>query len=150
MIFDLLAHQALYRSVHPGFAASFDWLAKFDPAMADGKYAIDGDRVVALVQSYVTSAPAEKRLETHVDHIDIQYIATGTETMEVAPRSELKVTAPYEPARDIAFYADPATTTTLLCTPGTFAVYFPTDGHKPGLVSGAPMAVKKVVVKIKV
>jgi biofilm protein TabA len=150
MIHDLLSNETLYRSLHSGFGPSFDWLKRFEPTLADGKYAIDGDRVFALVQSYVTTPPAEKRLETHVEHIDIQYVASGVETMHVAPRSELVVTSAYDPARDIAFYADSTAITTLHCGPGSFTIYFPTDGHKPGLVSGAALTMKKVVIKIKV
>jgi len=151
VIFDLLANQALYRSLHPGFAVSFDWLARFDPSLAVGKYPIDGDKVFALVQSYSTAPAAEKKLETHVAHIDIQCVVSGVETMLVAPRSSLVVTEPYDPTRDIAFYADPAQATPLFCTPGSFAIYFPTDAHKPCCMSGfSPVAVKKVVIKIKV
>jgi len=150
MIFDLLANQALYRSVHPGFAASFDWLSKFDPSLADGKYPIDGDRVFALVQSYTTGLPSQKKFETHVEHIDIQYVAQGVETMPVVARGGLVATLPYEAARDVELYADPSEWTTLLCGPGSFAIYFPHDAHKPGCISGAPMLIKKVVIKVKV
>jgi len=150
MIFDHLAHQALYRSVHPGFAASFDWLAHFDPSLADGKYPIDGDKVFALVQSYTTGLPSQRKFETHVEHIDIQYVAHGVETMQIAARSDLVVTAPYEAARDVELYADPETYTSLLCGPGSFAIYFPHDGHKPGCISGTAMPMKKVVIKLKV
>ncbi len=118
MILDSLAQQARYRGLHPGFAVAFDWLLKFDPATPDGRIAIDGERVFALVQSYATAPAAEKRIETHREHIDIQYVARGTEIMLWAPSAGLKVTAPYDPAKDVIFYENPPAPVAVRCAPG--------------------------------
>jgi biofilm protein TabA len=149
MIFDLLTNQALYRSLHPGFAAGFDWLLRFDPSTADGRYAIDGDAVFALVQTFTTAPVAEKRFESHLKYIDIQCVIRGTEMMQVAPRGELTVTEPYQEARDIAFYSSSKSCTDLVCPPGSFALFYPHDGHKPCCLVGAAQTVQKVVIKVK-
>ena len=150
VIWDQLPNQGLYRNLHPRFALSFDWLARFDPSTPDGRIELDGDRVFALVQSY-TTAPAEKNaFETHRERIDIQYIARGTELMLCAPVGSLRETIPYNPARDATFYADPGAFTQVVCGPGSFVVFFPHDGHKGSCTWRAPEGIKKVVIKVRV
>ena len=149
MIFDLLAHQALYRSLHPGFAPGFDWLLRFDPSTPDGRIDLAGDAVFALVQTFTTAPVAEKKFESHLRHIDIQCVIRGTELMQVAPREALTVTEPYQTARDIAFYASPQICTDVVCPPGCFALFYPHDGHKPCCISGSAQTVQKVVIKVR-
>ena len=150
VIWDLLSNEKLYRHLHPRFALSFDWLARFDPAAPDGRIELDGERVFALVQSY-TTAPAEKNtFETHRERIDIQYIVRGTELMLCAPAGSLQETTPYNPSRDAAFYADPDASTRIVCGPGSFVIFFPHDGHKGGCTWQTPDAIRKVVIKVRV
>lgn len=149
MVSDHLSRQALYRRLHPRFGAAFDWLRTFDPQKADGKYPVDGDEVFALVQGYHTSPAEEKLFETHRERIDIQYLVAGTEQMLWAPAEGLRVRTPYDAARDVEFYAEPAASSSLLCGPGSFAVFFPDDAHKPGCAWQAPALVKKVVLKVR-
>lgn len=149
MVSDHLSRQSLYRSLHPRFAAGFDWLRTFDPQLAEGKYPIAGDDVFALVQSYRTCPPPEKLFETHRERIDIQYLAAGTERMLWTAAEGLRVCAPYDAARDVMFYAEPAACSSLVCGPGSFAIFFPDDAHKPGCAWEAPAMVRKVVLKIR-
>ena len=65
MIYDALAHAALYRDLGPRFAAAFDFLAGFDPATPTGRVSLDGDNLFALVQSYQTAPAATKPFESH-------------------------------------------------------------------------------------
>jgi len=150
MIFDLLAHQALYRSLHPGFAVGFDWLLRFDPSTPDGRIDLDGDAVFALPQRYLTAPAAEKKFESHRNYIDIQCVFRGTEMMQVAPREQLLETEAYQAARDVAFHANPAACTDLVFPPGSFAIYYPHDAHKPCCLIGSAQAVLKVVIKVRV
>jgi YhcH/YjgK/YiaL family protein len=149
MIHDLLSHSAKYRALSPGVAQGLDWLARFDPATPDGRHAIDGAAVFALVQSYDSGPASAKRFESHRAHLDIQYVVAGTEIMEYAPIDGLTVTTPFDAQKDIVFYADPAAPTALLCPAGSFAIFYPEDGHKPSCSVGAPAPVRKVVVKVR-
>ena len=65
MVIDTLSHAGLYHSLGPGFAAGLEWLRTFQPATSDGRYDIKGDDVFALVQSYDTVPPAEKKYESN-------------------------------------------------------------------------------------
>lgn len=150
MVFDQLSRHSLYRPLHPRFGAAFDWLLAFDPKTPDGRHAIAGDDIFALVQSFTTGPANEKEFETHRDRIDIQYVFEGLEQMLCVRAEGLTVRTPYDPARDIAFYHDPADYSSLVCAPGSFAIFFPHDAHKPTCAVKAPVPARKVVVKIRV
>ena len=150
MIFDLISNRSLYQGLSPRLSLGLDWLSRFEKTTPDGRIELDGDRVFALVQSYETAPAAEKKFETHRDHIDIQFVAAGAEAMLCAPVGGLRVTTPYDPAKDAAFYSDPAAYTSIHCEPGSFTIFFPHDGHKGGCTSLRPSRVKKVVIKVRV
>lgn len=150
MILTTLADSAPYEALGPRIAAGLRWLRSMDPAIADGRHAIDGDEVFALVSTYDTVPGTEKRFETHVRHVDLQYVADGQERILHAPAAALSVETPYDPAADIAFYAEPPFASSLLMRRGDLAVFYPDDAHKPGCMAGARHTVKKVVVKVRV
>jgi YhcH/YjgK/YiaL family protein len=62
----------------------------------------------------------------------------------------LKVAEDLRPAKDVLFYEGFARHTTLRVAAGEVAVFFPVDGHRPLVAAGAPMLVRKVVVKVPV
>lgn len=150
MILDLLAHAHLYEEFHPSFPKAFAWLQSFDPAMADGKYEIDGPGVVAIVQRYETAPCDSKKWETHRVHGDIQVIYEGAEFIGYARRDELTVKTPYIPEKDAEFYELPsAPSSKLLLQAGSFAVFLPHDAHQPGVMIDQPASILKVVVKFR-
>ena len=103
-----------------------------------------------MVQEYDTAPSTEKRFESHLRYIDIQYIVDGKERMLHAAADTLKVDTPYNDEKDVAFYTDPEVSSSCLLLPGHFAIFFPADGHKPGVMAGGRDAVRKVVVKVRV
>ena len=149
MIVDALKNAELYRNVLPRLAAAFDYLATFDPATPDGKHAIDEDRVYAQVQTYATKPAAEKKWESHRRYADVQYIVSGRELIGVAPTEALAGATPYNETKDVVNYAGPSVaSSTLYVEGGQFAVFFPHDGHQPGVAAGGESEVRKVVVKV--
>jgi biofilm protein TabA len=149
MIIDHLNHHSQYLG-DPRLSKGFAWLSTFSPQLADGRYEIDGDRVYALVQSYDTVAPSEKKYESHRKYIDIQYVAEGTEVIHYALIDGLQPVTDYHEDNDYLLYGDPAVATPLHLAPGVFAIFYPHDGHKPCCVNGAITRMKKVVVKVRV
>jgi YhcH/YjgK/YiaL family protein len=86
-------------------------------------------------------------METHNKFIDIQLPLTKTETMGwIAGNKLQQVTEPYNGDKDVSFFADKATNF-LQVQPYEFAIFFPEDGHQPGIVEGQH---KKVIVKVLV
>ena len=52
-------------------------------------------------------------------------------------------------ARDLLFYTGMENESTLTMTPGSFAVFLPTDVHRPACAFEQPEAIRKVVVKVR-
>ena len=126
------------------------FLAETDLAtLPAGRVDIDGDRLFALIQDYETVPKAEKRPESHARYIDIQYVARGREVIGYAPLAgNNPVAEDLLESRDIQFFATVAEETDLVLGTGAYAVFHPTDIHRPGCAAGVPAKVRKVVVKI--
>lgn len=148
MILDTLSNSTRYRPLGARIAQGLDWIHSFDPAASDGRYEIDGEHIYALVQSYETSAHTAKRYEAHRAYLDIQYMAAGNETILYAPLVELPGATAYDERKDFSLFDDPAVSTPLHMGPGSIAIFFPDDGHKPGCDNGVRQYVKKVVLKV--
>lgn len=116
--------------------------------LQDGRTEIDGERLFALVQTYRPKPAAEAKFEAHRRYADVQYIAAGAEMIGYAPTDSLAVDTPYDAAKDIAFYAQPARYTALAMPAGTFAVFYPADAHMPCCRLDSDEQVRKVVVKV--
>ncbi|HYJ79460.1 MAG TPA: YhcH/YjgK/YiaL family protein [Longimicrobiaceae bacterium] len=150
MILTTLADADSAAALVPGAAEALAWLRAFDGSVADGRHAIRGDAVFALVSTYQTGPATERRFETHRRYLDLQLVAAGAERILYAPAAELAVTVPYDEAADIVFYADPPASSSLLLRAGALAVFHPGDGHKPGCMAGGRDTVRKVVVKVRI
>ncbi len=147
MILDILENSSLYEGYDPSFPLAFAWLKKFDPSTPDGRYEIDGQKVVAILQRYQTAPPADKKWETHRVHGDIQVIYAGAELVGHALRDQLVVRTPYNPGKDAEFYEPPVSSSLLSLSEGSFAIFLPHDAHQPGVMMKQPSSVLKVVVK---
>ncbi len=149
MILTTLADADALAALEPGIAAGVRWLRAFDASLPDGRHDVEGDDVFALVATYHTGPATEKRFETHRVYLDLQYVAAGTERILHAPANGLTVEVPYDEAKDIAFYAEPKASSSLLLRAGDLAVFHPADAHKPGCMAGGRDEVRKVVVKVR-
>ncbi|MBQ7219862.1 MAG: YhcH/YjgK/YiaL family protein [Synergistaceae bacterium] len=140
-----------YDYLAPKFRAAYKWLAETDlAAIADGKYRVMGDDVIADVQTYTTQYASERRFETHDAHFDIQYIAEGQEFFGVCPREGLTLIESH-PERDAEFWKNPdGDYSMVLLHEGEFIVVAPEEAHKPRCAVGSPERVRKVVLKVKV
>jgi len=148
MILDSLVNAGLYESIHPRFKQAFDFLRSADlKALPLGKVELDGSNLFVNVFEITGKTAETARLETHNLYIDIQVPLTAAETMGWLAGSELKeVSDPYKSEKDITFFADKASTF-LTVNPFEFAVFFPEDGHQPGICEGQQ---KKLVIKVLV
>lgn len=119
-------------------------------AMEAGKYFVDDD-FYYMVQEYTTKLRAEAKLEAHEKWIDIQWMLKGTEIIETEDISRLTVKEAYNPEKDVTFYEKPDVMQTTVLTDGAYVVLYPQNGHMPQVARDEkPMAIKKVVAKIKV
>ncbi len=147
MVLDTLSNAGLYHGLGAKIKTALDFLCKSDfSLMESGRHDIDGDHIFALVQQYESKAPAEGVWEAHRRYIDVQYIASGEEIMGVAPVSTLTESKAYQHDKDVLFLTGGGEMFTLRA--GTFAIFFPTDAHMPGLAVDQPAIVQKVVIKV--
>lgn len=147
---------------HPSFDAAFaylDDLSKPDSALqrrlaalvpGDSKRIELAHGVFALEQSYLTKARSAGKMESHRQYIDIQVVVAGMEIMLLNDVRHLSVTEDLTPGKDLIFYKDAATSSALRFVAGEAAVYFPADGHMPGLAIDEPTLVRKIVLKVPV
>ena len=150
MILDQLSASAAYVSLHPLFPQAFAYLRAFDVKTEDGKYELQGQDLVAIVQRYQTAPSADKLWEAHQVYGDIQVVYQGREYCGHADRQTLVVTKPYIAEKDVEKYAAPSSPTALLTLGhGNFAIFHPQDGHQPGVQIGAPGDILKVVIKFR-
>jgi YhcH/YjgK/YiaL family protein len=151
MISDSLDRIDRYAALSPRFAVAIAFLRRNPAALPDGRHDIDGDDCFALVQSYTTKPATQAAFEAHRKYTDIQLILSGEETLLWAPLQNLgAVTQPYATEKDIAFFAPPEQNTPLNLRAGEFAIFFPEDGHAPGIQTSGACAVRKVVIKVRV
>lgn len=148
MVLDSLNNSERIECLHPLFKKAFDYVKSADfSKMEDGKYELDGNRLFVSVASIFGKDKKEAAIETHKKYIDIQLPLLGVEKIGWKAGAELQEeSVPYNEEKDIAFYVDRPTTFTKIY-PGQFAIYFPEDGHAPGIGEGT---IRKVIVKVLV
>ena len=150
MIVDKLENWQAHVSTHPLFPQAFSWLKSIDTSIADGKYQIAGDDLVASVNRYRTVPYAEKPWEAHRLFGDIQVVLAGEELCGHGSVNGLTVTRPYQPEKDVEKYAPPAKPEHMIrLVPGVFAVFLPDDAHQPGVQVDIPADIVKVVIKFR-
>jgi biofilm protein TabA len=153
MIVSDLEHIAAQAALTPALEAGFNYLKQVDPArLVEGRYPIDGDRVIAIVAFYETKSAGESvELEGHIRYIDLQYIADGQEIFAWTPASQVPSPLPYNASNDSwVGYLPPEALAWIKLTAGQVAVLYPEDAHAPQYAVGQPAPVKKVVVKVAV
>ena len=126
MVVDRLENIEKYASLNPLFAQAIEFLKSHDlNALEVGKTELKG-----------------KDLLVNVAQIPL----SGTEIMGyTAAKDCMPEDAPYNAEKDITFFTGLAESY-IEVKPGMFAIFFPQDGHAPGIT---PDGVKKVIVKVK-
>ncbi|MGL5318624.1 MAG: YhcH/YjgK/YiaL family protein [Bacteroidales bacterium] len=148
MILDSLHNSAKIESLHPSFKKAFDFIKSTDFSnLPAGKIEIDGDNLFISLAEITGKTPEAAKMETHNQYIDIQLPLTQTETIGWAALEDCKnQEAPYNSENDISFFTD-MPTNFIKINPGQFAIFFPEDGHAPGIGEGV---MRKLIVKVKV
>lgn len=128
------------------FIRAQDWAA-----LPDGKYEIEGADMFVTAQSYETRERSACRAETHASYVDLQYMLAGKERVGYCAFSpQLEVEEDCLAARDACFYKALPDEATFVLTPGAYAVFFPTDVHRPCCAADEKQRVRKLVAKIRV
>lgn len=148
MIYDRLANREVYH-FSPAVRKALDFLQTLSSSSEEGTYPIDGDNVFAMVQAYETTSAPVELLEGHRKYADIQYTICGEEMIAVTSLDGLTESVPFNADKDVAFYKAPARTAEMPMPAGTFLILLPQDAHYGRFALETPMAIKKVVIKIR-
>lgn len=146
MILDTLENAARYATMHPKFAAAFEFLRRSDLAgLPDGKHLLDGETLFVMMAHDAGRSRSGARLEAHRKYIDIQYCIAGREEIGWLPTAECTPAEGYDAGRDLEFFNDSADSW-LAVPAGRFAIFYPEDAHAPLAGEGL---VHKAVVKVR-
>ncbi len=149
MVYDKIDNIEIYKGLSEDIYEGLKFLKNASLDLACGVHEVN-PRVKAIVSEYETKLANENGYEAHKKFIDIQYLLKGTEKNCCLPIEKLKEIKPYKEEIDAAFYIAKIPTQEMALGDGYFAVYFPQDGHLPGLCVNELITVKKVVVKVKI
>ncbi len=147
------AAESVYNTYPEAIRKALAYLRSHDfTKMEDGTYPIEGEKIFAKVQRYETRLHDSCRPETHQKYLDIQYVVEGEEYLGWCPFSpDLSVASPYDERTDVTFYERLVPESNIVLLPGSFAVLYPDDVHRPCCaVEGETAHVTKVVVKVSV
>lgn len=145
-------HHLLANNPDPRLRVGLEFLRTIDATLSEGKHDI-AEGTFVMINEYETVAAETKQFEAHQNYIDIQMMITGREMAHWAPLDTLLPHTPYDEERDYGLHipAQESSDIQAIHLHGNIcAVYYPTDGHRPGLNWEAPAHIKKAVVKVPV
>lgn len=119
--------------------------------MGESRMELKGEEMIVQICDRVTGKKEEKLPEVHRRYAELQFMAEGTEYMGYYPdKGDNRVLEDCLKEKDTLYYQENPSSEEkmLLMTPGTYAVFFPEDVHRPFCQTEAPARVKKVVIKI--
>ena len=150
MITSTLSQLHWYKIISPNFEKAIQYALSTDfTTLETGKYSVDGENVLAIVNEYTTKPVAECDPESHRDYADIQIMITGTERFGYTPLTNQETSTPYSPENDVTFYSiAEADLSYITLRSGEFIIFFPTDIHQPEVFLHQPALVRKVVIKV--
>ena len=134
---------------NPMWVQVLDWIKNMPSDLPLGEHVIRSRDMFVNYHEAQLLAREDGNFEAHRRYIDLHYCLAGGEIIEWAPTATLTPTADYDSEKDYQLYAVPPQASVCLMTPGTFAIFFPNEGHMPKVSDGKNEKVRKVVVKIK-
>jgi YhcH/YjgK/YiaL family protein len=147
MIIDQLKNISHYQNLSPNFVQAIKFLEETDlNSLPIGRHRINGDNIFANIDEYETKEIEKVEWEAHKKYIDIQILLTGEEKIGYTHLELLQIKKEYNEDKDIMFFNGAGEY--LILKTGSFAVFFPHDAHRPGLISRQKMKVKKMVIKV--
>ncbi|PKA29780.1 YhcH/YjgK/YiaL family protein [Cedecea lapagei] len=116
-----------------------------------GVVEIDGRAIFAQVLDLATRPHHENRPEVHRRYLDIQFLAWGEEKIGFAiDTGNNEISESLLEQRDIIFYHQMENESLIEMIPGSYAIFFPQDVHRPQCHKHKESAIRKIVVKVAV
>ncbi len=149
MIIDNIKNAHKYYSVHPLFKKAFEALSEITTDTSDERITVDGKNIFINLSTYTNKNVDDCLFESHKDYIDIQFVISGSEIIDVCETTGLKTTEDRLETDDIAFYENTDVFSSAYLEEGIFVVLFPGEAHRPCVApDGKGIKTKKAVAKI--
>ena len=148
MILDTLHNAERYNALHPLFSQVFAYIRNTPlQLLADGRHAVLGEDIFAIVQRVAGRTRDVAQLECHRKYIDIQLVLEGVDEMGWKPLANChQPVSNYSADADIQFFYDAPNA--WIATPAdSFCIFFPEDAHAPLI---AQQHIHKIVFKVVV
>jgi biofilm protein TabA len=157
---------------NPAWRLAFEWLKTVTASTPTGIQQLQGDDIYANVHGYDTLPRKLCRFESHRRYLDLQYCISGSEIIDWSLASALRPDSAYDADKDLQFYhppqpaslpaglrsafggLDPSSVLLTSCLsplsmfPGSFAIFHPSDAHRPKVQDGVSPSVFKLVIKV--
>ena len=147
MIYDALSYLHNYLPCHPLFPKVSDFINSHNLSNIEAGKVDIGEGVYVVISEYATDDIKSKFIECHKQHIDIQIIIEGIEQIGICNKDECRIIEEYNQEKDLEKLEGKVDLITL--KKGCFVIFFPQDGHAPGLkIGNSGNRVKKAVFKV--
>ena len=117
--------------------------------MEDGVYPAYEEGMYMVVKRIETTPFAEVKAEKHQQYIDIHYMISGVEKIgfarETGDNTSIVVTPHVE---DHTFFDEVEHEIELVLNPGQFAIFAPSDIHRPWCLANESSYVRKALLKV--
>lgn len=150
MIHTTWNNRSRYLQMHPRFSAAFSALeaAAARPFVA-GRHDVLGNELFLVALDYATKPQEEGTIEGHRSFVDIMYILEGEERIDYMPiRDIAHVVKEYEAEGDYYLAELNPAASGIRASAGDVLIFFPEDGHAPGLNWCTTQNVKKLIAKV--
>ncbi|QEM92571.1 DUF386 domain-containing protein [Kosakonia radicincitans] len=116
-----------------------------------GVVEIDGRTVFAQILDLTTQPWEQQKPEVHRRYLDIQFLAWGEEEIGIAiDRGNNVIQEELLAQRDIIYYQGSENESFFEMVPGSYAIFFPQDVHRPACNKHRATAIRKIVVKVAI
>ena len=115
--------------------------------MPVGKYEVN-EYFYFMVQENVTKKEEDCKFEWHRRHIDIQWIVSGEEAIDVDKLEDHEPMDEFNEVKDVQKLMPTAYPARTILYGGSYIILYPDNAHRPCIAVGEPAPVKKVVGKV--
>lgn len=136
------------RNVNRKIQRTIEWLRSSDFSKAAPGLYQTPEGIPYSIQEYTTKALEECPIESHRDHIDVQYMVSGEEQFITYMTSSLVSENIYDAEKDIELWRSGREATSSVLVPGSIIVVHAGQPHKGAIRIAEGCLVKKVVCKI--
>ena len=146
MVLDSLENCQKYYSLNRSFKEVFEFIKENDlNSLELGRHSLSED-VFMISEKIEAVTEKDAVLEAHKEYIDVQLCLSGVNQMGWCPLEKCDSLKEEHEDKDLYFYEGRSEA---LCTvsPGSFAIFFPEDGHAPNIGCGQ---LHKIIFKVKV